>query len=164
MAYIVKIDQQEFRIDAIKEHNTIKIVFDNREIPVDIIAGNADTQLTFVIDNKPHTVIFYGGDQISVDGEEYAAEIVDERIQRLITASPQLGQKKEVVVSTPMPGLIIEIEAKEGDIVKAGQGLVIVEAMKMQNEMKAPQDGAVKKILVQKGQAVNSKDPLVVIE
>jgi pyruvate carboxylase subunit B len=69
-----------------------------------------------------------------------------------------------VVVTALMPGLIIEIAVKEGDSVKKGQGLLIIEAMKMQNELKSPKDGIVKKIIVKKGQTVNNNDKLIVIE
>jgi pyruvate carboxylase subunit B len=63
-----------------------------------------------------------------------------------------------------MPGLVIEVTVKEGDSVKAGDALLVVEAMKMQNEVKTPKDGVVKKILVQKGKTLNSGDRLVIIE
>ncbi|REJ79531.1 MAG: hypothetical protein DWQ47_02075 [Acidobacteria bacterium] len=63
-----------------------------------------------------------------------------------------------------MPGKVVRIIAKEGDEVVSGDGVIVVEAMKMQNEMKSPKDGAVKKILKQEGETVNAGDVLVVIE
>ncbi len=79
--------------------------------------------------------------------------------------------KKEVqvsegaeVVTAPMPGTILNINVKEGDTVKEGQILVILEAMKMENEILAPRDGKVASIAVNKGASVNTGDQLVVLE
>ena len=121
-------------------------------------------QLALIIDNKPFTVVLESDGHIVVNDEIYSVEIVDEQISKLIKASPERFHKREMAIRAPMPGLIIEVEVKEGDQVKTGQGLLIVEAMKMQNEMNAPSDGVVKKILVEKGQTVNSGDTLIVIE
>ena len=89
-------------------------------------------------------------------------------------AAPQpkpVEEKKEVVVSegeeaieAPMPGTILSIDVKEGDMVKSGQVLVILEAMKMENEILAPRDGKVVSIGTTKGASVNTGDKLIVIE
>ena len=63
-----------------------------------------------------------------------------------------------------MPGLVLKIEVEVGQAVKAGQGVVIVEAMKMENELKAPADGTVSKILVQERQTVDKGATLIVFE
>jgi biotin carboxyl carrier protein len=60
--------------------------------------------------------------------------------------------------------LVLAIEVKEGDLVKTGQGVAIVEAMKMENELKAKFDGKVKKIKVKPGQAVDKDEVLVIFE
>ncbi len=67
------------------------------------------------------------------------------------------------VVSAPLPGSILAVQVKEGDAVKAGQVLVLIEAMKMENEVVAPADGVVKQIAVTKGAAVATGDTLLVI-
>ena len=66
-------------------------------------------------------------------------------------------------VDAPLPGNIFAIKVKEGDAVKAGDVLIIIEAMKMENEVCAPSDGVVKQIAVTKGQLVATGDTLVVI-
>jgi pyruvate carboxylase subunit B len=63
-----------------------------------------------------------------------------------------------------MPGLVLKVEVEVGQAVKAGQGVVIVEAMKMENELKAPADGVVAKILVQERQTVDKGATLIVLE
>ena len=64
----------------------------------------------------------------------------------------------------PMPGKIVRISVAAGDEVKAGQGVIVMEAMKMQNEMKSPKDGRVQKITTTEGATVNPGDVLAVIE
>lgn len=66
-------------------------------------------------------------------------------------------------VAAPMPGNIIRVDIKEGDKVKAGQVLVILEAMKMENEIVAPKDGTVAQIVTSKGAVVETGSPLVII-
>ena len=66
-------------------------------------------------------------------------------------------------LASPLPGVIIEISVKEGQQVKAGQKVAILEAMKMENEIPAPKDGTVTEILVHKGDTLQEGDPIVTI-
>lgn len=68
------------------------------------------------------------------------------------------------VVKAPMPGTILSINVKEGDNVKKGQILLILEAMKMENEIVSPRDGKIAKVVVSKGSSVNTGDDMVIIE
>ncbi len=65
------------------------------------------------------------------------------------------------IVNAPLPGLILEVYIKTGDMVKAGQNLLMMEAMKMENQVEATHDGTVKKVYIQKGDSVAEGDPLV---
>lgn len=67
-------------------------------------------------------------------------------------------------VSSPMPGRVVEVVAEEGATVAAGQTLVVVEAMKMANELKSPIDGVVQSVHVAAGDAVEARKPLVVVQ
>ena len=66
-----------------------------------------------------------------------------------------------VSVTAPMPGNILDVKVKAGDSVKAGDTLLILEAMKMENEISAPQDGTIASVNVRKGDVVNSGDLLI---
>ena len=66
-------------------------------------------------------------------------------------------------VNSPMPGTILRVEVKEGDAVKSGQLLVVLEAMKMENEILAPKDGTVSQVVVIKGSHVETGSPLIVL-
>ena len=76
-------------------------------------------------------------------------------------ASVSAGQE---VVDSPMPGNIWKVLVSEGDTVKAGDTLIILEAMKMENELVSPKDGTVSKILVSEGSSVDTGDQLVIVE
>ena len=69
----------------------------------------------------------------------------------------------EGLVTAPMPGKVLRVLVKEGESVKTGQGLLVLEAMKMENEIPAPRDGVVRKIYVKEGDTVNTGDPLIEI-
>jgi biotin carboxyl carrier protein len=62
-----------------------------------------------------------------------------------------------------MPGKVVRLLVREGDHVEAGQGLLVVEAMKMQNEIRSPKSGAIERVLAKEGQPVNAGDVLCVV-
>jgi len=78
-------------------------------------------------------------------------------------AAKPSGGGGESIVTAPMPGTIIDIDVNVGDQVTRGQKLLVLEAMKMENEIVAPQDGTVSEICVQAGALVNAGDPLVIL-
>ncbi|HET7231829.1 MAG TPA: biotin/lipoyl-containing protein [Longimicrobium sp.] len=121
------------------------------------------------VDGRSHTLSARPGDkrgrwQIALGRERFSVEAVDERTRaiREMTGGGEAETEKTVVA--PMPGLVLKIEVEVGQAVKAGQGVVIVEAMKMENELKAPADGTVAKILVQERQTVDKGATLIVFE
>ncbi len=77
--------------------------------------------------------------------------------------SPPPGGSGAFNVKAPMPGSILEVKVSVGDTIKNGDVLLVLEAMKMENELTASQAGTVKEVLVKKGDTVNSGDPLIVL-
>lgn len=108
---------------------------------------------------------------VATKGAEVEVWTGNERhVLSLADTRDQAAGRKSTAAAGPlemralMPGKIIKLLASTGDVVEAGQGVVVVEAMKMQNEMKAPKNGVVSKILVAEGAAVAPGETLVVIE
>lgn len=101
--------------------------------------------------------------RIVIGEESFAYEVRDPRSlgARRAKAAAHDGPKK---IKAPMPGKVVRILATEGTHVEAGQGVVVIEAMKMQNEMKSPKSGVVKKILAAEGATVNAGDALAEID
>jgi len=95
---------------------------------------------------------------VHVEGEAYAIRVEEET--RYIIRTRGGGQ----VLKAPMPGRVVLLEVAVGQVVKPGDGLVVLEAMKMENEFRAAVAGTVKEIRVEVGQAVNPGDVLLVIE
>jgi len=99
--------------------------------------------------------------RITSGGREFIASIRDPRRYR--KGSGAILAEGRQQVTAPMPGKVIRVLVKAGEVVAAGQGIVVVEAMKMQNEVKSPKAGCVEKLLVSDGQAVNAGDALAVV-
>ncbi len=103
-----------------------------------------------------------GGWLLARGGRTWVAELTDERavaLQRLVgrRATPAA----DGVVRAPMPGLVLRLEVAEGQQVAAGTGLVVLEAMKMENEIRSPVAGVVRRVVVAEGAAVEKGAPLV---
>lgn len=100
--------------------------------------------------------------QVLIDGRMYEGQVLDERAMLLINRKGGLVLDSGDVLS-PMPGLIVDVLVSEGEEVTAGQTVVILESMKMQNELKSPRDGTVKTITVAPQQTVDKNELLVVV-
>jgi biotin carboxyl carrier protein len=102
--------------------------------------------------------------QILMLGDQYEVDVQDERQQRLLSASSGFAEHQgEVTVRSPMPGLIVEVRVAEGQQVEKGASLVVLESMKMENDIKAPKAGTVSKITVRKGDSVEQNKPLLTL-
>jgi biotin carboxyl carrier protein len=95
--------------------------------------------------------------------EEFTAEVVDPRAWSGRRHSALEAEGRQQVVA-PMPGKVVRLLVKAGDTVEAGQGLLVIEAMKMQNEIRSPKSGVVERLLAQEGQAVNASEILAWVE
>jgi biotin carboxyl carrier protein len=98
-----------------------------------------------------------------VGNQRYAAELRDPRSLRNFKdgAGRQQGSSK---LTAPMPGKVVRLLVNERDQVETGQGVLVVEAMKMQNEIKSPKKGIVQKLAVAEGSSVNAGDVLAIVE
>jgi biotin carboxyl carrier protein len=104
-----------------------------------------------------------GETHIIVGSERFAAEVRDPRSlrSRRAAAGAEAGPAR---IIAPMPGIVIRLLVSQGDEVEAGQGVAVVEAMKMQNELKSSKKGKVTRIAVKEAAAVNAGDLLVIVE
>ena len=97
-------------------------------------------------------------------GELYSVNVMDERTFRLAQArGTELGDSGETVVKAPMPGLVIKVLVAAGDAVEKGQTVIILESMKMENELKAVRAGVVTAVKSEAGASVDKDQVLVVI-
>ncbi len=99
---------------------------------------------------------------VHIRGRRFVIDVTDPR--RLRRGSGALHREGRQNLASPMPGKVVRVLVSEGDQVEAGQGLLVVEAMKMQNEMKAPKPGRIVSVKVQQGATVGPGETLVILE
>ncbi|HEY1204430.1 MAG: biotin/lipoyl-containing protein [Bryobacteraceae bacterium] len=99
---------------------------------------------------------------VTIGGRRFEIEVVDPR--RMIRRPRGLGQEGRQRVTAPMPGKVVRVLVAEGDAVEAGQGIAVIEAMKMQNELKAPKSGRVAALPAREGATVAAGEVLAEIE
>jgi len=168
MKYIVKIEDKNFEIDIIERDGELGIDLDGKPVSADSMEIKGKNLVSFLFNHRSFDLEFFKNrNEVSVflNGKRYDCLLEDEKSLRLKQfGGLEVETKKERELRTPMPGLVTGIEVKEGDFVKAGQGVMIVEAMKMENELKAKFDGKVKSIKVKEHQAVDKDEVLIVFE
>ena len=102
--------------------------------------------------------------EATVEGQTLSIEVPNAQAAPRARRGGGGKKKKSGTVSANIPGKVVTVEVKEGDVVKEGQVILILEAMKMQNEIQAPVDGTVINVACEEGQAIEANVPLVVIE
>jgi biotin carboxyl carrier protein len=164
MLYDVTIDGKSYRLDLERTEGRWSCRLEGRELEVDGILARPDV-LSLRIGNLAFEV---KSERVAnqlhlwVGSTRFAAEVRDPRSWRGRTrAGDEQGPKKIVA---PMPGKVVRLLVGDGDAVESGTGVAVVEAMKMQNEIKSPKKGTVQKILVMEGAAVNAGDVLAIVE
>jgi len=101
--------------------------------------------------------------EIVVAGQRFEVDVEDEREKALTGSIQAVHESGEALVRAPMPGLVLGIPMEPGAKVQRGQTVVVLEAMKMDNDLASPIEGTVKEVRVSKGQTVNQGDVLVVV-
>jgi len=164
MMYDVAIDGKQYRLELSRVEGRWSCRLDGREIEVDAVLARPDV-LSLRIGNKAYEVKCerVAHDlHLWVGSARFAAEVRDPRSLRgRSRAADDRGPKK---LTAPMPGRVVRILASAGAQVEAGAGVLVVEAMKMQNEIKSPKQGTIQKILVAEGTAVNAGEVLAIVE
>lgn len=102
--------------------------------------------------------------EIQLAGQYFLVSVEDERTRLLEGIARTNAQSSAAKIKAPMPGLVVNTLAQPGDTVNAGQTVVVLEAMKMENDLPSPITGTVKELKVQKGQTVDQGQLLVIIE
>ncbi|OGQ77310.1 MAG: hypothetical protein A2289_00110 [Deltaproteobacteria bacterium RIFOXYA12_FULL_58_15] len=170
MNYVALVGEQKRQVELTElEDGKFRVVIDGRELFVDARAV-ADTTLSLMIDGQVYNIESEldpagHGENFSIRGEVVNVEVLDLRSMQLRQAKTLTGGVDgPAEIAAPMPGKIVAILVEEGQQVEEGQGLVVVEAMKMENELKSPRAGVVKNLTAQKDATVESGLVLCVIE
>ena len=167
MIYNVTIDGTVFRLDLDLDRaaGSWRCLVDGREVQIDAVPAQPDV-LSLLIDGKAYQIRrerIASDVRIWVGDQSYSTEVSDPRSLRNRKARADSGKGPRPLVA-PMPGKVVRFLVAEKSAVEAGQGVVVVEAMKMQNEIKSPKKGTVLKLAVAEGAAVNAGDVLAIVE
>ncbi len=167
MELIVLRDGQEYRVTIEQHGHSIHIDIGDQAYEVDsvptvgsvrsLITGGRQYEVSVKRDDTGRYQVSYLGSVEEVEVLDPLSYLASEGLARRRGEGPQK-------VTAYMPGRVVSVLVAEGDQVEAGQGLVVLEAMKMENEIQADHDGVVRRILVSDGQAVEGGDPLFEIE
>ena len=154
MKYHVAVGARTFEVEV--SGATVRI--DGEAAEVQSMAVPRTPMRRVVIDGVAHTLAVLpdeAGWEIEHLGTRWMVEVIDERTRQLQELTGDGGaSRKGGVIKAPMPGLVLVVEVEEGQTVEQGQGIIVLEAMKMENEIKAAGAGVVKAIHVKPGQAV----------
>ena len=165
MLYDITIDGKSYRLELSRADGRWLCHLDGQEVQLDAVLTHHNV-LSVLIDSKAYEIkreLTPTDMHLWVGSASYAAEVRDPRSLRARRdgAAGAHGPKKLVA---PMPGKVVRVLAREKDEVELGQGVVVVEAMKMQNEIKSPKKGVMQKMLAIEGANVNAGDVLAIVE
>jgi biotin carboxyl carrier protein len=165
MTYDVTIDGTEYRLRLTHSNGVWQCRLDGREVRIDASPIRPDV-LSILIENQSYEIKrerSFDDTHVWVGGVRYAAEVRYPRSirGRKAGATNDTGPRKLVA---SMPGKVVRILVRENTQVEAGQGIIVVEAMKMQNEIKSPKKGTLQKIVAVEGATVNAGDVLAIVD
>ncbi|MBD3370511.1 biotin/lipoyl-binding protein [Candidatus Fermentibacteria bacterium] len=167
MAYIVSTGEKSFTVAADcvekKPHENVFEVSVDDEVKKVSIARISPTHLSILVDNTSYNVEvskLRDEYEVTVRGELFRFRVSDEREM----AAAALHETGEIAITAPMPGMVIDVMVKPGQDVHPGDKLLILEAMKMQNEISAPRGGKIAAIKVEPGSSVGGGEELVLLE
>jgi len=165
MKYITTIGNKEFLVEILDEHH-VSINGKTYEVDFDSVSGQPVYSL--IADGKSHEAYVRESDdewQVLLRGRLFPVKVEDEREKRLrAAAGGGVAETGEFHLKAPMPGLVVAVPVTEGQEVKKGDVLLILESMKMQNELKSPRDGTVNRIKVKTGESVEQKQALLSVQ
>jgi pyruvate carboxylase subunit B len=162
MKYFVTIGRRELEVEL----GPTGVRLDGSEISADLMERDGMEVFTLLLGNRSHRILAArrgsGEWSLYLAGHHLRAAVLDERAKAIgeMTGN-QEAHTGPKALRAPMPGLVVKVEVQEGEEVLAGQGLVIVEAMKMENELKAEKEARVGKVMVAPGDAVNKDQVLI---
>jgi len=158
MKYVATINDKQFEIEVVDDRH---IRVGDRLLEIDFQCVSGQPVFSLIVDGQSHESYVYHTEdewQVLLRGHQFQVQVEDEREKRLkAAAGGGITEGGEFHLKAPMPGLVVAIPIEEGQEIKKGQVLIILESMKMQNELKSPRDGIVSSIKVKPGESVEQK-------
>lgn len=166
MRYFVTIDGTERQVDVQPSaKGDLQVTVDGKVVPVDVLS--VDGALSLRIDGKMIDLTTEGTPPalgVVASGRRVYLTVESERVRASKSAASKGGAKGGGLVSSPMPGRVLKVLVNVGDEVAANHPLIVVEAMKMENELRSPGAGVVKEVFVKPGDTVEGGAKLIRVE
>ena len=164
MKFGIEIGRRARSIELARVGERLRCMIDGRALEADAVevAPGVYSILIGGQSLEARTEAAGSGLRVFVAGREFSVRVSDPRQWRRRRSGVAEAEGPQQVLA-PMPGKIIRVLVNAGDAVEAGQGLLIVEAMKMQNEIRSPKSGKVERLLAGEGQTVNAGEVLVIV-
>jgi len=146
------------------ENGKVVLTKDNRQVQYDLVKLGPD-RYSLLVDHKSYLFRMVPNDQdveIHLNGEIFRIRVEDERL-RALNELVKLTQSqiREMDIKAPIPGLVVKVSVKPGDAVRKDDGLLVLEAMKMENVIKAPHDAEVLEVAVRERESVTKGQVLI---
>ena len=168
MIYNVKVNDKDYKLELIEGPKNFEVKLNGRVFKLSQHRISGSRLTTMLTDNRPFELELVKDDDAYdcwLDSQVARCEVIDEKTARYARLTGNsVAAKKQLVLKAPMPGLVVRVEVEVGQKVNKGDGLVIVEAMKMENELKALHAGVVKEIKIQEKAPVEKNQVLIVFE
>jgi acetyl/propionyl-CoA carboxylase alpha subunit len=162
MKYITTIGEQDFLVEIIDEHH---VAVNGEVYEVDFDSIFEQPVYSLLVDGDSYEAYVYSSEtnwQILMMGRLFNATVEDEREKRLrLQGSVNVAERADFILKSPMPGLIVSLMVEEGQVIEKGDVLVVLESMKMQNELKSPRAGTVSQLRVKVGDSVGLRHSLL---
>ena len=166
MKFEIQIADKIHTVELTRDSDRWQISLDGKELDVDAIEITPGI-FSILLNGQSHEIRVNpqsdGSLALHTGHHEFAAEIIDPRAWSGRRHSHVEAEGRQQILA-PMPGKVVRLLVHAGDQVKAGQGLLVVEAMKMQNEVRSPKTGKVERLLAKEGQPVNAGEVLAWID
>ena len=162
MKYVATTNDREILIEIVDEQH---ILVDGVSYEIDFEAVSEQTVYSLLANNKSYEALVNESEegwQVLLHGSQYVLLVEDEREWRLrASLGGETAGNVDYHLTAPMPGLIVTVTVSEGQTVDQGDVLLILESMKMQNELKSPRSGKVSRVRVKPGDSVEQRDTLL---
>ena len=162
MKYITTVGDKEYLVEIVDEKH---ISINGKLVEVDFESVSGQPVYSLIVDGKSHESYVQQGDdnwQVLLRGRLYPVTVEDEREKRLRAAAGSgVAESGDFHLKAPMPGLVVTILVEEDQEINKGQVILILESMKMQNELKSPRDGRIGRIRVKAGESVEQRQTLL---
>lgn len=164
MKYFATVGEREYEIEIDEE----QMLVDGEPVNVNLERIGDPELYSMLFDGRSYEILIEPerfNYAVTVRGAQYHIQIEDERTRRMSAGRKQdTLPEGEIPVRAPIPGLVVKVLVEEGEAVEENQAILILEAMKMENEIRSPRDCVIKKIEVSAGQRVEQNATMVIID